>query len=134
MYKFAVVQILRSFSKQEMKEFDKVVCSPFFGGSAYIYKFWRELKKYYPEFKEEKIERKKLFAALYPTKKYDDAVIRKIASLLHNMAERYIGIKRANSENACLNTKPPHLKRDLIKFQSMISSGCLKDTSCRYNG
>lgn len=100
MHKFAVVQILKSFSKQEMKEFDKVVCSPFFGGSAYIYKFWRELKKYYPDFKEEKIERKKLYAALYPTKKYDDAVIRKIASLLHNMAERYIGIKRANSENA----------------------------------
>jgi len=100
MYKFAVIQILSSFSKQEIKEFDKVVRSPFFGGSAYIYKFWRELKKHYPEFKEEKIERRRLYSNIYPGKKYDDAVVRKIASLLHNMAEKYIGIKRANSENA----------------------------------
>lgn len=100
MNKFAVTGILRTFSKQELKEFDKVVRSPYFGGSAYINKFWRELRKYYPEFKEDKVEREKLFKKIYPGKKYDDTVIRKIASLLHKMAEQYIGLKRANTDTA----------------------------------
>ena len=100
MNKFAVTAILRSLSKQELKEFDKIVRSPYFGGSAYINRFWRELRKYYPEFKEDKIEREKLYKKIYPGKKYDDSVVRKIASLLHKMAEQYIGLKRANTDTA----------------------------------
>lgn len=96
MKKFAVIQILTSFSEEEIKDFDKVVRSPYFGGSNYIIKFWNEIKKAYPDFDEKKIARERIFKKLYPGKKYDDAVIRKMSSNLLKMAEKYIGIKRAD--------------------------------------
>lgn len=98
MYKFSVIQILKTFSKDEFKEFGKVVKSPFFGGSNYLNNFWRELKKYYPEFKESKIDRRKIFSAVYPGKPYDDTIIRKASSVLLAMAEKYLAIKRLDSE------------------------------------
>lgn len=97
MKKFAVIQIISSFSAEEVKEFEKVVRSPYFGGSNYLVKFWNEIKKAYPEFDENKIARERIFKKLYPGKKYDDAVIRKLSSNLLKMAEKYLGIKRADS-------------------------------------
>lgn len=98
MKNFSVIQILRSFTPDEIKEFDKVVRSPFFGGSDYIVKFWNEIKRAYPGFDEKRLTRERIFKKLYPGKKYDDSVIRKFSSNLLKMAEKYLGIKRVDSD------------------------------------
>ena len=44
------VEILKTFSKDEVKEFDKFVHSPFFNCRNDVTRLFRELKRFYPTF------------------------------------------------------------------------------------
>ena len=66
MHNFSVIQILKTLSPEEIKEFDKLVRSPYFGGSNFIVKFWQHLKKAYPEFSEKAINKEKIFKKTLP--------------------------------------------------------------------
>lgn len=90
MKNFSIIKVLKTFSPNEIKDFDKFVRSPYFGGSEYLTKFWQEIKKYYPVFEEDKISRERIFKRLYPGKSYNDATIRKLASALFKMSEEFI--------------------------------------------
>lgn len=92
MKNFSIIKILKTLSTVEIKDFDKFVRSPYFGGSEYLNKFWQEIKKYYPDFDDDKISRERIFKRLYPGKAYDDATIRKLASALFKMSEEFISI------------------------------------------
>lgn len=92
MKNFSIIKVLKTFSAGEVKEFDKFVRSPYFGGSEYLTKFWQEIKKYYPGFDEDKISRERIFKRLYPGKTYNDSTIRKLASDLFKMSEEFISI------------------------------------------
>jgi hypothetical protein len=92
MKKFSIIKVLKTLNPSEIKDFDRFVRSPYFGGSGYLLKFWQELKKYYPAFEEDKISRERIFKRLYPGKSYNDATVRKLASGLFKMCEEYISV------------------------------------------
>ncbi len=97
MNNFAFIKIIRTFSKQEIKEFGKMTKSPYFGGGKYVYNFWRELKKYSPELGEKQIEKRKIFSAVYPGREYDDTIIRKVSSVFLKMTEKFLAMKKLDS-------------------------------------
>lgn len=91
MFNSKLVSVLRSFSKDEIKEFRKFVDSPFFNKEGkYVLRFYDEIKKYYPAFENKGLERSILFNKLYPGKKYDDSIMRKLSSTLQKLAEEYL--------------------------------------------
>jgi hypothetical protein len=47
-----LIPILKSFSKDEIREFDKFLDSPFFGCKKFVLNFYREIINYYPAFKD----------------------------------------------------------------------------------
>ncbi|MBK8983699.1 MAG: hypothetical protein IPM38_15620 [Ignavibacteria bacterium] len=101
-----LIPVLKSFSKEEIKEFDKFLNSPYFGCKKFVLNFYRELAKLYPLFSEIKTDKKKLFAKLYGGKKYNDGLMRRIISDLIRYAEEYLKLKnfRGNKifQNQCL--------------------------------
>ncbi len=99
MKNFAAVDIIKTFSPREIKNFDKFVRSPYFGGTPYIINFWKELKKYYPDFPVEKFSKEKLFKKVYPGKKYDDTLLRKLFSELYKMCEKFLISETVFSDN-----------------------------------
>src|SRR5262245_37025925 len=103
MKKSKLIQILKSFSSDEMKEFEKFISSPFFGCKNFVLNFFRELKKYYPYFKEEDIQKEEIFARLYKNKKYNDGLIRRMTSDLITLAEEYIMYKEFKNNKAYCN-------------------------------
>lgn len=99
MKNFAAIDIIKSFSPDEVKRFDKFIRSPYFGGSSYIANFWKELKKYYPDFHKEKFNKEKLYKKIYPGKKYDDNLLRKLYSELFKMCESFLAVEMIADNN-----------------------------------
>lgn len=99
-----LIPILKSFTKSEIKEFDKFLNSPFFGCKKFVLNFYRVLIKYYPDFKEDKIDKKKMFSKLYGDKKYNDALVRRIISDLIRYSEEYLAYKNFRGNNYSKNS------------------------------
>ncbi|MBK9404628.1 MAG: hypothetical protein IPN57_08860 [Ignavibacteria bacterium] len=64
MNKSNLIPVLKSFSKDEIKEFEKFLNSPFFGCAKFVLKFYKVLIKYYPVFNEDDIKKEK-YSELY---------------------------------------------------------------------
>jgi hypothetical protein len=90
MNKFTIIQILKTFSQTELKEFEKFLKSPYFGGSNYLISYFNAIKKYYPEFRSSFIKKEKIFKKLYPGKKFNDLTLRKLSSGLYDIAEKFL--------------------------------------------
>jgi hypothetical protein len=98
-----LIEILKTFSKDEMKEFDKFISSPYFGCRKFIMDFLKLLRKYHPDFKEENIKKEILFAEMYPGKKYNDGLLRRMSSEIIKYALDYLAFKKFNEINAFKN-------------------------------
>lgn len=85
-----LINVLRSFSKLEMREFEKVVSSPFFNRGRNYMPFLAELKKFYPKFDNEKMTPEYIYAKIYPGKKFNKQIIWNNTSALLNMAEEFL--------------------------------------------
>lgn len=99
MIKSKLIRILRTFSVEELKSFDKYLNSPYFGCKPFVINFFNEFKKNHPEFPDEKILKKNLFAKLYPDKKYDDVLMRKLISNLTGYVENFLMISELEDES-----------------------------------
>lgn len=89
-----LIQLLKTFSKHEIKEFEKYLQSSFLNTSGeYILKFFETIKKYYPSFENEKFSKANVFLEIYPKEKYNDARMRKLTSETMKLAQDYLGVK-----------------------------------------
>lgn len=95
-----LIQLLKSFSKEEIKEFGNYLESPFSKSSNYILNFYKEIKKCYPQFNEDDIDRQNIFSRLYKNKQYSDGTMRSISSSLITEAEHYLSYKRFRNDNS----------------------------------
>ncbi len=93
MTKSKLIPILKTFSKEEIREFDKFLNSPFSGCKKFVLNFYRELVKLHPDFSESKTDKKKIYEKLYSGKKYNDGLIRRIISDLIRFSEEYLSFK-----------------------------------------
>ncbi|MCB0728702.1 MAG: hypothetical protein KDD00_14665 [Ignavibacteriae bacterium] len=92
-----LIQLLKTFPEEEINEFEKFLQSPLSGSRNYVIQFFRELKKQYPEFPEDKIDREKIFLKIYKNKDYKDSTVRSIVSNLIADAEHYLSYRNFRS-------------------------------------
>ena len=89
-----ILLILRTFSKQEFKEFEKYVHSPFLNSAGeYIYSFLHCIKKYHPDFEHPDFTKQNIFIQLYPKEKYNDSRMRKLISETMKLSLDYLAAK-----------------------------------------
>lgn len=92
MTKSKLIRILSTFSKEEIKDFEKFIRSPYYGIRNFVIKFYKEIRKYHPEFREKDIKKEKIFSKLYKGKQYNDGVMRRMISDLIRISEEYLMI------------------------------------------
>ena len=85
-----LIKVLKTFSKDEMKEFEKLVASPFFGTGRNLMPLFLFIKKYYPEFDNLNLKKECVFKKLYPGREFNEAVIRKLTSELYYLCIEFI--------------------------------------------
>ncbi len=87
------IDLVLTFSEEEFRKFGLYVNSPYFNNENIQVKFYTILKKYYPNFENRNFEKEKVFAKLYPGKKYNDGVMRNILSGMLGLAEEFLTIQ-----------------------------------------
>lgn len=96
-----LIQLLKTFSKEEIKELEKFVASPYFSRGRDLKPFYRILKSYHPEFNNLNFTYEKIYRKLYPKEKYNKSkaenVIRVLSSELTKLTEEFITIRDLRS-------------------------------------
>lgn len=90
MLKSNALEIIRSFSKQEIAEFNDFLWSPFFNKKTGILKLFNEISNFSPDFTDIGLDREKLWAKLYPGKEFNYGVMKNLIHELTKLAEQYI--------------------------------------------
>ena len=99
-----LIDILKTFSEAELKDFIKFAQSLYFNKGRNYLPLLKTLKKFYPDFRNPKLTKAYLYEILYPGKKYNDQVIRNILSGLLKICEQFIVINKINSDGTDFNT------------------------------
>ncbi len=97
MLKAKLIEVLRTFSKEEMKSFKDFVNSPFFNRNKSVIRLNDILKKYWPAFDSDSLNKQRIFTKLYPQKKYNDIVMRILISDLLKLSEEFLAYTRYKS-------------------------------------
>jgi hypothetical protein len=87
-----LVNILRTFSKAEMKEFEKFISSPFFNKGRNYSAYFNQLKKFYPKFNDAKLTPEYLYSKIYKGKEFNKQIIWNINSHMLSMAEDFLSV------------------------------------------
>lgn len=109
-----LISLLKTFSKEEMKEFELFVHSPFFNKEKVLMKLCSVLRKHHPGFNGRALNKESLFEILYPGKKYNDSIMRNNFSKILTLAEHYLAIKNFSDEKFGYNLS---LMKELSKRQ-----------------
>lgn len=82
-----VAGILRTLSKDEMKSFERLIISPFFGSRRDVSGYLRVLKGYYPEFN---VKKEVFFTKLFPGADYNERKLKNLGAQLIQLAEQFL--------------------------------------------
>ena len=128
-----LIEILRSLSKDEFKEFGKYVISPYFNNRSEVIRFFDAVKKFFPDFDSEELKKVNIFKLVYPGKKYSDVLMRKLISLTTNMVLDFIAIRGFKENTLSYNVMLMDKLRErklpvLFEKRSKITGELLENT------
>ena len=66
----ALIELLCTFSKAELKKFDLFTDSKYFNNRAAVTKLWVVLKPFAPEFSSPKLKREYVYQRIFPGKEF----------------------------------------------------------------
>lgn len=91
-----LIQVLKTFTKDEWKGYEKLVASPFFNKGRNLMPFVKALKKFYPEFNNLKLTKEYVYTEVYKDRPYNNNTMKAVLSALHEMATEYLFQKTIN--------------------------------------
>ncbi|MCW3126900.1 MAG: hypothetical protein JWO03_2558 [Bacteroidetes bacterium] len=90
MHQTKLIQLLNRFDKNEIKEFEAFLGSPFFNTSEKLLTFYKLLIPYHPLYESPKIAKEKLYKKLHGATAYNDQTMRELISSLFKLAKEFI--------------------------------------------
>lgn len=85
-----LISILRTFTKEEFREFEKFLESPFFSYGRNLKPLYLILKTFYPGFDSEKFTSENVFGLIYKNRTFNSALLRKLVSDMTKEAEEFL--------------------------------------------
>src|SRR2546426_7485652 len=96
MLQHSLINVLKTFSGEEIKEFRKFVESPYFNMSELALKLYDELAKFHPSFDHSVLTKESLYDKLGTGNAYNDSTMRNLLADLVRLAEKFL--KQQNFE------------------------------------
>ena len=104
MLKSSLLEIIRTFSKQELIKFEDFVRSPYFNKKENVAKLFLEIKKYAPSFTDANLEKEKIWVKVFPGKEYNYGIMKNLIHELTKLSESFITIEFSTSDKLLNNT------------------------------
>ncbi len=116
--KYKIIEILKTFSENEIRQFECFLESPFFNESLKLRKFYSSLLRHYPDFNTESMCEEKLSFEINPNLPYNKSTIKTLFFDLANCAEEFMKInvfkkKKAEAEDFL---REDYARRKLYKY------------------
>lgn len=136
MEKSTVIEILRTFTKEELACFGDFVSSPYFNKNSNVIKLYRTISRYAPDYTPEKIKRELIWKSIFHEKKYNYGIMKNLIHELSNLAKDYMAIEKINSSEmyhnrflipAAREKNLPGLHKKLIEKQKKLIAAMVKD-------
>ena len=93
MLKTNLISILEKFDAKEIKEFSEFIRSPFFNKNFNVIRLYEYIKKQYPDFNEDKLDKMYVYKRLFNKGPYNDGFMRTTMFNLGKLAEEYLKYK-----------------------------------------
>lgn len=105
-------EILKTFSEPELKSFDSWLNSSWCNSNKNLITLLDKVKKYYPDFDNDKLTKERLFKQVLPKGKYSDRRMNNLLSEGYQAAEKFIIFQKLSQDHK--------LQKDLLsqEFQS----------------
>lgn len=84
---------LKSLDRSGFRKLGVFIKSPYFNSRSEVIRFYEAIKKFYPEFKVTENDMENIFKKVYPGKKVNDVLFRKLISLTLNLFTEFIAIE-----------------------------------------
>lgn len=85
-----LIYILRLFSKDEIKSFEKFIISPYFAVGRDVSGLYSILKKYHPQFDIEDLKKEAVYKKLFGNGKFNEKKLKNLSSDLTRLAEQFL--------------------------------------------
>lgn len=96
-----LIRTLKTFTKEEIKSFEKFAASPFFNNGRNYMPLLNELKKFHPGFEKENLTSENIYKKIYPGRKFNKQVMWNLVSELEKLAFEFLfqtGLKNKKLE------------------------------------
>lgn len=98
MLRSKAVEIIKTFSPDELKEFGAFVSSGYFNTNKNLVKLYNIIAKNYSKLDSENITEEFLYAKIFPAKKYNYGIMKNLMSDLAKLTDKFLIINRNNKE------------------------------------
>lgn len=98
MHNTSIIDILKTFSPDEIKDFHDFVSSPYFNKKTAVVTLLDKIKKYAPEFESPNLEKEKIWKSIYGDKKYNYGLFKNLIYDLTKLGEKYLFMKHATKD------------------------------------
>ncbi|HMS65119.1 MAG TPA: hypothetical protein PKD83_07685 [Ignavibacteria bacterium] len=90
MLKSSLLEIIRTFSKQELIKFEDFVRSPYFNKKENVVKLFLAIKKHAPDFTSNDLEKEKAWVKVFPDQKYNYGIMKNLIHDLGKLSESFL--------------------------------------------
>lgn len=143
MIKSKLIQLLRTFSKEEFRNFGKFVRSPYFYKDKAVIKLYDSLKPFYPDYDSEGLTKHLLFEKMFPKKHYSDTQMKYLMSEMLGMGKKflsYVNYKRDPFKSAICLLKELYSRNtskifetELVKLEGNIKNSQIRNLEYFHN-
>ena len=118
MLKSSLIEIINSFSIEELIKFEDIVRSPYFNKKENVLKLFLEIKKHLSGFPEEEMNREIIWKKLFPSKQYNYGVMKNLIYDLNKLAFKFIELENYSHKkfDSVLNILEQLQSRGLYNF------------------
>ncbi len=123
--KTKLIQLLNTFSKTEMREFEKFLNMSFLTSERNLEPLFNILNKFHGKFDDEKFNSQDIYKSLFGTKKFSNKYLTSLMSDLYKTAKYFLVVKEVYTNEVLFNKIicKEFLKRDLTdEFERQMKS------------
>lgn len=115
MEKSTVIEILKTFSKEELGQFDDFCSSPYHNKKTNVTKLFKALRKLAPDFPAGKITKEEIWKKVFPGKTYNYGIMKNLIYDLNKLAVKFIELEIYSQKTFehDINQLDAYKKRDL---------------------
>ncbi|MBK7253196.1 MAG: hypothetical protein IPI04_04550 [Ignavibacteria bacterium] len=90
MIKSTLLELLKTFNKEELKRFEDFLRSPYYNKNSNVIKLFNVIKKYFPDLDSTKLKRESVWDELFPEKSFNYGVMKNLIFELQKLSEKFL--------------------------------------------